>query len=83
MTACVMMVMYEIYWVRYFRSEKSMRDFYSSLLGVPVAGATLPVLVFLCHRKEANDELQAEETAADERCLAGLCKGEDEKCFTE
>ena len=90
--ACVMMIMYEIYWVRYFRSEKTMRDFYSSLLGVPVAGATFPVLAFIClgiygrnpflmaalvilgighigihlgHRKEANDELKAEKTAAD------------------
>ncbi len=40
------MVLYEIYWVRYFRSEKTMADFYSSLFGVPVAGATLPVAGF-------------------------------------
>lgn len=43
----LMMVLYEIYWIRYFRSEKTMGDFYSSLLGVPVAGATLPVLAFM------------------------------------
>lgn len=47
LAACILMVMYEIYWIRYFRSEKTMQDFYSSLLGVPVAGATLPVLAFL------------------------------------
>ena len=41
------MVLYEIYWIRYFRSEKTMQDFYSSILGIPVAGATLPVLAFL------------------------------------
>ena len=41
-----LMVLYEIYWVRYFRSEKTMGDFYSSLMGVPVAGATLPVAAF-------------------------------------
>ena len=41
------MVLYEIYWNRYFRSEKTMNDFYSSILGIPVAGATLPVLAFL------------------------------------
>ena len=46
--ACLLMALYEMYWVRYFRSEKTMGDFYSSLLGVPVAGATLPVLAFLC-----------------------------------
>lgn len=44
--AFLFMILYEIYWVRYFRSEKTMEDFYSSLLGVPVAGATLPVIAF-------------------------------------
>lgn len=43
----LLMVLYEIYWIRYFRSEKRMKDFYSSLLGIPVAGATLPVAAFL------------------------------------
>ncbi len=45
--AFLLMILYEIYWVRYFRSEKTMADFYSSLLGIPVAGATLPVAAFL------------------------------------
>ena len=40
------MVLYEIFWLRYFKSEQTMADFYSSLLGVPVAGATLPVAAF-------------------------------------
>lgn len=40
------MVLYEVYWVRYFKSEHQMKDFYSSIAGVPVAGATLPVLAF-------------------------------------
>ena len=40
------MVLYEIFWVRYFRSEKTMKDFYSSVCGIPVAGATLPVIAF-------------------------------------
>lgn len=44
--AVVMMILYEIYWFRYFKSEKTMADFYSSLLGVPVAGAVLPVCAF-------------------------------------
>lgn len=47
LAACFLMILYELYWIKYFRSAKSMRDFYSSLLGVPVAGATLPVLAFL------------------------------------
>ena len=42
-----LMVLYEIYWIRYFRSEKTMQDLYSSILGIPVAGATLPVLAFM------------------------------------
>ena len=42
-----LMVLYEIYWIRYFKSERNMEDFYSSILGIPVAGATLPVLAFL------------------------------------
>lgn len=44
----LLMILYEIFWVRYFRSEKTMQDFYSSLLGIPVAGATLPVMAFFC-----------------------------------
>ncbi|MGN1314623.1 MAG: hypothetical protein ACI4VG_06360 [Lachnospiraceae bacterium] len=44
--AFVLMVMYEIWWVRYFRSERKLVDFYSSFLGIPVAGAVLPVVGF-------------------------------------
>ncbi len=40
------MLFYELYWVRYFKSKHGMEDFYSSFLGVPVAGATLPVVAF-------------------------------------
>lgn len=41
------MVMYELWWARYFRSGRELSDFYSGFLGVPLAGATLPVLAFL------------------------------------
>ena len=44
--AVALMSLYEVWWFRYFRSEKTMRDFTAGLLGVPVAGATLPVLAF-------------------------------------
>ena len=47
LAACAMMILYEIYWIRYFRSPKTMKDFYSGLLGIPVAGASLPVMGFL------------------------------------
>ncbi|MBD5115584.1 MAG: hypothetical protein HDT46_10395 [Ruminococcaceae bacterium] len=45
--AALLMILYEIYWVRYFKSSKTMKDFYRDLLGIPVAGATLPVAAFL------------------------------------
>lgn len=42
-----LMLLYEGYWVRYFRSKRTMEDFYSSYAGIPVAGATLPECAFL------------------------------------
>lgn len=45
--AFALMVLYEIYWVKYFKSSKTMNDMYSNFLKIPVAGATLPVLAFL------------------------------------
>ncbi|MBR0369793.1 MAG: hypothetical protein IJH63_03605 [Methanobrevibacter sp.] len=45
--AFVLMILYELYWIKYFRGPKRMADMYSSFLGIPVAGATLPVLAFL------------------------------------
>lgn len=45
--AFALMILYEIYWVRYFKSPRTMRDFYRSILGIPVAGATLPVMAFM------------------------------------
>ncbi len=47
LASAIFMLLYEIYWIRYFRSQKKLEDFYSSLLGIPVAGATLPVIAFL------------------------------------
>lgn len=44
--AFALMIMYEIWWIRYFKSERKLADFYSSFLGVPMAGATLPVVAF-------------------------------------
>ncbi len=45
--AFILMILYEIYWIRYFKSNRTMEDMYSSLLRIPVAGATLPVFAFL------------------------------------
>lgn len=44
--AFALMVMYELWWIRYFRSERKLSDFYSGFLGIPLAGATLPVAAF-------------------------------------
>lgn len=45
--AFILMLLYEVYWICYFRSDRTMRDMYRSLLGIPVAGAVLPVAAFL------------------------------------
>lgn len=42
----LLMLLYEGYWIKYFRSGKSMADFYSGFCGIPLAGATLPVCAF-------------------------------------
>ena len=44
--AFLLMVLYEVWWLRYFRSERQLKDFYSGILGIPLAGATLPVAAF-------------------------------------
>jgi len=45
--AFVLMLLYELYWLRYFRSDKEMVDFYRPFLGIPVPGASLPVVAVL------------------------------------
>ena len=45
--AFVLMILYEIYWIRYFRSEKRKSDMYCDMFMIPVPGATLPVFAFL------------------------------------
>ncbi len=45
--ALVLMILYECYWIRYFKSQRTLRDQYSSFAGFPLAGATLPVLAVL------------------------------------
>lgn len=45
--AALMMVLYELWWIRYFRSNRKLSDLYSGFLGIPLAGATLPVAAFI------------------------------------
>ena len=42
-----LMILYEFYWLRYFRSKQTVNDFYRSLIGIPAPGATLPAAAFL------------------------------------
>lgn len=44
--AFIIMIIYELWWIKYFKSEKKLSDFYSSFIGIPVAGATLPIIAF-------------------------------------
>ena len=47
MAVFVLMILYECYWIRYFKSKKTLADQYSSFAGFPLAGATLPVIAVL------------------------------------
>lgn len=40
------MALYEVWWIRYFLGEKTLKEFYSSLLKIPVPGAALPAAAF-------------------------------------
>ncbi|WP_303371410.1 hypothetical protein [Methanobrevibacter sp.] len=42
-----LMILYEIYWIRFFRSSRTMNDMNRSLFLIPLPGATLPVAAFL------------------------------------
>lgn len=46
--ASLCMFIYELWWIRYFKSQHTLTDFYTSIFAIPVAGATLPVLAFFC-----------------------------------
>jgi len=45
--SAALMILYEVNWVRYFRSKQTVVDFYRPLFGIPAPGATLPVAAFL------------------------------------
>lgn len=42
-----LMITYEMYWIRYFSGEHTLENFYRSFCGVPVPGASLPIIAFL------------------------------------
>ena len=46
--ALILMILYELYWRKYFRSSRTLADMYLDYCGFPLAGASLPVFaVFL------------------------------------
>lgn len=45
--AFVLMILYEIYWIRYFTSKKRMSDMYGDMFKIPIPGAILPVFAFI------------------------------------
>lgn len=45
--SALLMILYEVNWIYYFRSEKTVSDFYRPFFGIPALGATLPVAAFL------------------------------------
>ena len=45
--SAVLMVLYEVFWLRYFNGKRTVSDFYRPLFGIPAPGATLPVFASL------------------------------------
>ena len=45
--SAALMILYEVFWLRYFRSKQTVTDFYRPIFGIPAPGATLPVAAFL------------------------------------
>jgi len=44
--AVILMILYEVWWIRYFTGQRILKDFYGGFFRIPVAGATLPVAAF-------------------------------------
>jgi hypothetical protein len=46
-TSILLMILYEICWIRYFTNEFTEGNFYRSFCGIPVPLASLPIMAFL------------------------------------
>lgn len=42
----IFMVIYELWWLKYFKNDKTLSNFYSNFWGIPIPGATIPVIAF-------------------------------------
>lgn len=45
--SALLMIIYEGFWIRFFCGGSTLQDFYHPFLGIPIPGATLPVVAFL------------------------------------
>ncbi len=55
--AFFLMIIYELYWLRYFMGNHTMEDMYSNFLAIPLPGALLPVLAVFILGIYANNIL--------------------------
>lgn len=46
--ALVLMILYELFWVRYFTGPRTAETFYRPFGGIPLPGAILPVAAMVC-----------------------------------
>lgn len=53
--AFFLMILYEMYWFRYFKSNHAMEDMYMDFYFIPLPGATLPVFAFMLLGVYANN----------------------------
>ncbi|WP_407376225.1 hypothetical protein [Methanobrevibacter sp.] len=47
LVSLLLMIVYELYWLRYMRGSKTMERMYANFLMIPLPGATLPVCAFI------------------------------------
>ena len=47
-TSLLCMLLYELFWIRYFK-EPTLQHFYGSMLHIPLPGASLPILAFFLY----------------------------------
>ncbi|MDR0963010.1 MAG: hypothetical protein LBM60_00145 [Clostridium sp.] len=45
--SALLMLAYELYWIRYFTGDQTLKNFYRPFFGIPLPGATLPVAAFI------------------------------------
>lgn len=57
--AGTLMIIYELFWIRYFFVSRTVDMFYAPIAGIPVPGAVLPVAALICLAVYAGSPLMA------------------------